>query len=137
MKKKKIRRQKVKPEEDSSKLKLNLGKKLVKRYFCSRALYGAETWTLRKVNHKCLESFEMWCWRNVEKTRWIDHVRNEEVLQGIKAERNIPQTAKRMANWIGHFLGRNCFLKHFIEGKIQVTGRRLRRCKQIPNDLIE
>jgi hypothetical protein len=42
------------------------------------ALYGAETWTLRAVDQKHLESFEMWCWRRMEKTSWTDHVRNEE-----------------------------------------------------------
>jgi hypothetical protein len=42
---------------------LNLRKKLVKCYNWSIALYGAETWTLRKVDQKYLESFEMWCWR--------------------------------------------------------------------------
>ena len=29
---------------------------------------------------KRLESFEMWCWRRMEKISWTDHVRNEEVL---------------------------------------------------------
>jgi hypothetical protein len=33
----------------------------------SIALYGAETWTFRKVDEKCLESFEMWCWKRMEK----------------------------------------------------------------------
>jgi len=46
----------------------------------SIALYGAETWTLRAVDQKHLESFEMWCWRRMEKISWTDHVRNEEVL---------------------------------------------------------
>jgi hypothetical protein len=32
-----------------------------------QALYGTETWTLRKVDQKYLESFEMWCWRRMEK----------------------------------------------------------------------
>jgi hypothetical protein len=31
----------------------------------SVALYGAETWTLRAVDQKHLESFEMWCWRRM------------------------------------------------------------------------
>jgi hypothetical protein len=45
-------------------------------------------------------------------------VRNEEVLQRDKEERNILHTIKRRkANWIGHILSRNCFLKHVIEGK--------------------
>jgi hypothetical protein len=47
----------------TSKLDLNLRKKLVKCYLWSIALYGAETWTLRKMDQKYLESFEMWCWR--------------------------------------------------------------------------
>jgi hypothetical protein len=32
------------------------------------ALYGAETWTLRAVDQKHLESFEMWCWRRMERS---------------------------------------------------------------------
>jgi len=45
---------------------LEIGKKLVKCYIRSIALYGAETWTLRAVDQKRLESFEMWCWRRME-----------------------------------------------------------------------
>ena len=46
---------------------LELRKKLVKCYILSIALYGAETWTLRVVDQKQLGSFEMWCWRRMEK----------------------------------------------------------------------
>jgi hypothetical protein len=60
---------------------LELRKKLVKCYIWSIALYGTETWTLRAVDQKQLESFEMWCWRRMEKISWTDHVRNEEVLE--------------------------------------------------------
>jgi len=61
-----------------------------------------------------------------------DHVRNEEVLQRIKEERNILHTVKtRKTNWIGHILRRICLLKHVterkIEGRIEVTERRGRR----------
>ena len=91
-------------------------------------MYGAETWTLRKVDQKYLESFEMWCWRRMEKISWTDHVRNEEVLLRVNEQRNILQTIKtRKANLIGRMLHRNCLLKHVIEGKtkgrIEVTGR--------------
>ena len=41
----------------TSKLDLNLRKKLVKCYIWSMALYGAETWTLRAADEKHLESF--------------------------------------------------------------------------------
>ena len=54
-------------------------------------LDGAETWTLRKVYQKYLDSFEIWCWRRMEKISWTDHVRNEEVLQRVKEQRNIIQ----------------------------------------------
>src|SRR5579875_3725115 len=60
----------------------------------------------------------------------------------VKEERNIVHTIKRRkANWIGHILRRNCLLKHVIEGKlegrIEMTGRRGRRCKQLLDDLKE
>jgi hypothetical protein len=81
-------------------------------------LYGAETWTLRKVDQKYLKSFEMWCWRRMEKISWTDRVRNEEVLRRVKEDGNIRQTIKiRKAKWIGHILHGNCLLKHVIEGK--------------------
>ena len=63
----------------TSTLDLNLRNKLLKCYICSMALYGAETWTIRAADQKHLESFKMWCWRRMEKIRWTDHVRNEEV----------------------------------------------------------
>jgi hypothetical protein len=112
----------------TSKLDFNLRKKLVKCYIWSIALYGAETWTLRKIDQKYLESFEMWCWRRLEKISWTDRVRNEEVLHSVKEERNILHKIKRRkAILIGHILRRNCLLKHVIEGKlegrIKVTGR--------------
>jgi len=43
-----------------------LRKKLVNCYIWSIAFYGAETWTVRAVDQKHLESFEMWCWRMME-----------------------------------------------------------------------
>ena len=124
----------------TSKLELNLRKKLVKCYIWSMALYGAETWTLRAADRKYLESFEMWCWRRMEKISWTDHVRNEEVLLRVNEQRNIlHEIRKRKANWIGHILHRNCLLKHFIEGKIkgemEVKRRRGRRRKKLLDDL--
>jgi hypothetical protein len=52
----------------------------------------------------------------MEKISGTDHVRNEEGLQRVKKERK--------ANWVGHVFLRNCLLKHFIKGKIEMTGRR-------------
>ena len=63
----------------TSTLDLELRRKLVKCYVWSMALYGTETWTLRAVDQKNLESSEMWYWRRMEKISWTNHVRNEEV----------------------------------------------------------
>jgi hypothetical protein len=51
----------------TSKLDLELRKKLVKCYMWNIALYGAETWTLRKLDQNYMGSFEIWCWRRMEK----------------------------------------------------------------------
>ena len=112
----------------TSTMDFNLRKKLVKCYIWSTVLHGTETWTLRAADQKHLESFEMWCWRRMEKISWTNHVRNEEVNE----KRNIVhEIRKRKANWIGHILRRNCLLKQVIEGKIkgemEVTRRGGRR----------
>jgi len=70
----------------TSTLDLELRKKLVNCNVWSIALYGAETLTLRAVDQKYLESFEMWCWRRMEKIGWTDHVRNEDVLLRVKEQ---------------------------------------------------
>jgi hypothetical protein len=71
----------------TSKVYLGLRKKLIICYIWSRALYGVESWTLRTVDQKHMESFEMGCWRRMEKISWTDHVRNEEVL--VKEQRDV------------------------------------------------
>jgi hypothetical protein len=63
-----------------------------------------------------------------------------EVLHRVTVERNILHTINRKkANWIGHFMLRNCLLKHVIkgkmEGRIEVTERQVRRRKQLLDDL--
>jgi hypothetical protein len=103
----------------TSRLDLELRKKFVKCYIWSIDLYGAKTWTLQKLDQKYLESFEMCCWRRMEKISWMDHVNNEAVLHRVKEERTILHTIRRRkAKWIGHILHRNCLLSHIIEGKL-------------------
>jgi hypothetical protein len=77
----------------------------------------------------------------MEKISWTDRVR-DEVLYRVKEERNILHTIKRIkANWSGHIFRKNCLLKHVIEGKlegrIEMTGRRGRRRKQLLDDVKE
>jgi len=100
----------------TSTLDLELRKKLVKCYVWSIALYFAETWTLRGMDQKHLESFEMWCWKRMEKIGWTDHARNKDVLLRVKEHRNIlHEIHKRKANWFGHILRRNCLLQRVLK----------------------
>jgi hypothetical protein len=78
-------------------------------------LYGAENWTLQKVDQKYLDSFKMWCWRRMDKISSTDHARKEEALHRVK-ERNILQTIKRRLTGFVT-LCKNCLLKHVIEGR--------------------
>ena len=98
-------------------IRLKFKKRLLKFHIWSLSLYSAETWTLWKIDQKYLGSFEMWCWRRMEKISCTKCVWNEEVLHGVEEERNILH--KQKANWIGHILHRNCLLKPVTEGKIE------------------
>ncbi|KAJ4451395.1 hypothetical protein ANN_02857 [Periplaneta americana] len=49
-----------------------------------QALYGAETWTLRRSEEKGIEAFEMWIWRRMERVKWTDRIRNEAVTERTK-----------------------------------------------------
>jgi len=57
------------------------------------------------------------------------------VLHGVIKDRNILHAVKRRrANRTGHMLRGNCLLKHVIEGKVEETGRRGKRRKQLLDD---
>ena len=78
----------------------------------------------------------------MEQISGSSRVRTEEVLQRVKEKRNILYIVnRRTANFIGHILSRNCLLKHVseekIEGRIEVTVRRVRGRKQLSDDLKE
>ena len=82
------------------------------------------------------------CWRWMEKSSCSDRVKNVDVLQRVKEERNIVHaTVQKKANWIGHILPRNCLLKHVIEGKkegrTEATEKRGTGCKLLIQDLKE
>ena len=66
-------------------------------------------------------------------------MRNEKIVHRVKEERNILRTVKgRKTNFMSHILCRNCLLKRVIhgniEGRMEVTGRRGRRRKQLLDD---
>jgi hypothetical protein len=66
----------IQQEKDSSpETGLTFGEEsteLLHVFFLSTAVYGAETWTLRPVDQKDFQSFEMCCWRRMDKISWTN-----------------------------------------------------------------
>jgi hypothetical protein len=70
--------------------------------------------------------------------RWAIRVKNEKQLRKGKMEKNILNTMeRRKAYSIGHLVRRNCLLKQVVDGKIEVSGRRGIRRKQLLDDFKE
>ena len=65
-----------------------LKKQIIKSVLWSVALYGSETWTMRKKEVERIQAFEMWIWRKMEKISWRDRMSNE-VLRLVKEKRSI------------------------------------------------
>jgi hypothetical protein len=72
-------------------LKKDLKKRMIKTLVWPVALYGCETWTVKKDVVDKLNAFEMWVWRKMEKVSWQDKKTNEEVLAAVGEERCIVQ----------------------------------------------
>jgi hypothetical protein len=84
--------------------------------------------------------FELKCMQCEIQTHSGSSPYDEQVLHRVKKERNIVHTIKRKkADWMGRIPCRNCHLSDVIveetEGKIDVTGSRGRRRKQLLDDL--
>jgi hypothetical protein len=100
-------------------LKKDLKKRMVKTLVWPVALYGCETWTMKKEVVDKLNAFEMWVWRRMEKVSWQDKKTNEEVLAAVGEERCFVQAiVKRKKNWIGHVVRGNSLLKLVLEGRM-------------------
>ncbi|KAJ4436368.1 hypothetical protein ANN_19000 [Periplaneta americana] len=66
----------------------------MKCFVWSVALYGAETWTVRRSEEKRIEAFEMWIRRRMERVKWTDRIRNEAVLEKCNAAINHPGSGR-------------------------------------------
>ncbi|KAE9532958.1 hypothetical protein AGLY_009386 [Aphis glycines] len=82
-------------------------------------LYGYETWTIRKNEKDRLETMEMWIWRKMNITSWVERKTNEHVLKDVREKRNIiKHILKKKTKLIGHLFRYNIFMKNIFEGKI-------------------
>ena len=108
-------------------MKKPLRKRMIRTLVWPVALYGCETWTLRKVEVDKLEASEMWLWRQMEGISWRDKIGNEEVLKRVDENKCLMKTVyKRRKNWIGHVIRGDGLLRDVLEERMmgkRVCGR--------------
>ena len=62
--------------------KVHLGKAMV----FPVVMYGCESWTIRKVEHRRINAFELWCWRRLLRVLWTARISNQSILKEINPE---------------------------------------------------
>src|SRR5277367_1279237 len=104
----------------SRRMRKTVKKQMIKTLIWPVALYGCETWTLRKEEIDRLEAFEMWLWRRMERVSWVDKITNVRMLEEIDEKRSLIESiVKRKKNWAGHVLRGEGLLKLVIEERIE------------------
>jgi len=82
------------------------------------ALYGCETWTMKKEVVDKLNAFDLWVWRRMKRVSGQDKKTDEEVLIAVGEERCVVSAIlERKKSWIGHVVRGNSLLKLVIEGQ--------------------
>ena len=46
-------------------------------------MYGCESWTVKKAEHRRIDSFELWCWRRLLRVPWTARRSNQSILKEI------------------------------------------------------
>ena len=97
---------------------------LVKAMVFPVVMYGCESWTIKKAEHRRIDTFELWCWRRLLRVPWTARRSNQSILKeispGISLE-GLMLTLK--LQYFGHLMRRADSLENtLIQGKIE--GRR-------------
>ena len=56
---------------------------LVKAMVFPVFMYGCESWTIKKVEHQRIDTFELWCWRRLLRVPWTARRSNQSILKEI------------------------------------------------------
>ena len=54
---------------------------LVKAMVFPVVMYGCESWTVKKAEHRRIDAFELWCWRRLLKVPWTARRSNQTILK--------------------------------------------------------
>ncbi|KAK9403536.1 Reverse transcriptase domain-containing protein [Crotalus adamanteus] len=93
------------------------------------AMYGCESWTIRKSERQRIETFELWCWRRLLRVPWTARRSNRSVLEEINPDCSLEgQILKLKLKYFGHLMRRKDSLeKGLMLGKIEGNRRRGRQ----------
>ena len=59
---------------------------LVKAMVFPVVMYGCESWTIKKAEHRRTDAFELWCWRRLLRVPWTTRRFNQSILKEISPE---------------------------------------------------
>ena len=59
---------------------------LVKAMVFPVFMYGCESWTVKKAEHRRIDAFELWCWRRLLRVPWTARRSNQSILKKISHE---------------------------------------------------
>ena len=99
---------------------------LVKAMVFPVVMYGCESWTMKKAEHKRIDAFELWCWKGLLRVPWTARRSNQSILKEISPEYSLEELMLKLKlQYFGLLMGRAKSLeKTLMLGKI--AGRRRR-----------
>ena len=99
---------------------------LVKAMIFPVVMYGCESWTIKKAEHREIDAFELWCWVRLLKAPWTARRFNESILREISPGCSLERLMLKLKlQYFVHLMGRADSLeKALMLGKTQ--GRRRR-----------
>ena len=59
---------------------------LVKAMVFPVVIYGCESWTIRKAEHRRIDAFELWYWRRLLRVSWTAMTSNQSILKEISPD---------------------------------------------------
>ena len=99
---------------------------LVKAMVFPVVMYGCECWTIKKAEHRRMDSFELWCWRRLLRVPWTARKSNQSILKEINPEYSLEGLMLKLKlQYFGNLMWRtDSFEKILILGKIEGGRRR-------------
>ena len=99
---------------------------LVKAIVFPVVMYGCESWTIKKAEHRRTDAFELWCWRRLLRVPWSARRSNQSILKEISPGCSLEELILKLKlQYFGHLMRRaDSFEKTLMLGKIE--GRRRR-----------